>query len=211
MKNWKLVLGLLIVAIMVSACVKKESSTGSVADSKKLIVYYSLFPQITNLNNRDDRFKQFISDVEANWRRTFNYINNRGNENAQSIADSLTIYIYTPRENEDLFFLANRCNIPYHTLATLNRITHPSMVEAGKPLLLPTIPGIFILDKPESSLEQLLANSHMSSGDSVQIEINRAPGIHAGKYHFYPGRDFNHTERAFFLNGGSVVPDTRPW
>ena len=43
MKNWKIVLGLIIMVIMVSACVKKESSTGSATEEiKKLIVYYSL-------------------------------------------------------------------------------------------------------------------------------------------------------------------------
>ena len=43
MKNWKIALGLIILVIMISACVKKESSSGSAAENiKKLIVYYSL-------------------------------------------------------------------------------------------------------------------------------------------------------------------------
>jgi len=43
MKNWKTVLGLIIIVIMVSACVKKETSTSSATEEiKKLIVYYSL-------------------------------------------------------------------------------------------------------------------------------------------------------------------------
>ena len=42
MKRWKIILGLFILAIMVSACVTKESSTGNIEGGKKLIVYYSL-------------------------------------------------------------------------------------------------------------------------------------------------------------------------
>jgi len=164
------------------------------------------FPQITNLNHQNDRFKQFISDVQANRMRIMSLRNGIDNENVQSLADSLTIFLYIPKENEDLFFLAMRTNIPSSTIASLNRITHPTLVEAGKPILLPTMPGIFILDKPESGLEQLLANSHMSSGESVQITINRAQGISGGVYHFYPGRDFNDTERTFFLNAGFRYP-----
>ena len=42
-KNWKTVLGLLLLTVMVSACATSGASTGKSADSrKKLIVYYSL-------------------------------------------------------------------------------------------------------------------------------------------------------------------------
>jgi flavodoxin len=42
MKNWKIVLGLLLLAIMVSSCVTQGTPAGRFANSKKLIVYYSL-------------------------------------------------------------------------------------------------------------------------------------------------------------------------
>jgi murein DD-endopeptidase MepM/ murein hydrolase activator NlpD len=154
------------------------------------------FPLIARLDPRDNGFKQFIADVEASRRRIFN----RSREDtAAAIADSLTIYQYTPREGEDLFSLAARCNIPYSALASLNRLSHPSMLSAGKPLLLPSIPGIFVPEQPQSDLERLLASSRPSEEDCAALTIGTL-------FYFFPGDEFGMTERAFFLNTGFRFP-----
>ena len=129
-------------------------------------------------------------------------------ENAGSFADSLTVYRYTPREGEDIFHLAARCNIPYSALASLNRINHPSMLETGKTILLPTVWGVFIPGDPESDLERLMASSRLSltESESAALTINYATGNPGVIFHFVPGEDFNPTERAFFLNSGFSFP-----
>ena len=158
------------------------------------------FPLITRLDSRDDGFKQLIADVEENRRRVFN----RGSGNAAAFANSLTVYQYVPREGEDLFFLAARCNIPYSALASLNRINHPSMVTAGKPLWLPSVPGIFVPEEPQSDLERLLASGRLSAEkDSAALTIGGTTG---GVFYFFPGDEFAMTERAFFLNTGFRFP-----
>jgi len=154
------------------------------------------FPLIARLDSRDDGYKQFIADVEVNRRRIFN----RGRESAADFAGALTVYQYTPREGEDIFFLAARCNIPYSALASLNRLNHPSMFEAGKPLLLPSVPGLFVPQEPRSDLERLLVSSR-----SVTEENSAALSIGTGFY-FFPGDEFSVTERAFFLNSGFRFP-----
>jgi murein DD-endopeptidase MepM/ murein hydrolase activator NlpD len=155
-----------------------------------------VFPLIARLDSRDDGYKQFIADVEANRRRVFN----RGRQTAAALAGFLTVYQYTPREGEDLFFLAARCNIPYSALVSLNRLNHPSMLEAGKPLLLPSVPGIFVPKEPGSDLERLLASSRPSTEEnSVALSIGTA-------FYFFPGDEFGTTERAFFLNTGFRFP-----
>ena len=155
------------------------------------------FPLIERLNPRDDGFKQFIADVEANRKRVFN---RRREDTAAALADSLTIYQYTPREGEDLLSVAARCNIPYSALASLNRLSHPSMLTVGKPLLLPSAPGIFIPEEPQSDLERLLASSRPPT------EENSAALTIGTVFYFFPGDEFAMTERAFFLNTGFRFP-----
>jgi len=154
------------------------------------------FPVIARLDSRDDGYKQFIADVELNRRRIFN----RGRESPVAAAGSLTVYQYTPREGEDIFFLAARCNIPYSALASLNRLSHPSTLEAGKPLLLPSAPGIFVPKEPRNDLERLLASSR-SVAEDVSIALNIG-----AVFYFFPGDEFGMTERAFFLNSGFRFP-----
>jgi hypothetical protein len=167
---------------------------------------YDTFPVIARLDWRDEGFKQFTADVEANRRRIF--IRDRTRESAVSFADSLAVYRYTPIEGEDILHLAARCNIPYSALASLNRINHPSMFETGKPVLLPTIPGIFVPGEPDSDLERLMAGGRLPAAetDSVELIINSAAGGREVVFHFIPGGEFNQTERAFFLHSGFRSP-----
>jgi murein DD-endopeptidase MepM/ murein hydrolase activator NlpD len=165
------------------------------------------FPVITRLDSRDLGFKQFIADVEVNRKRVFTrhiLLGDRRSENAAAIAESLTVYQYTPREGEDLFSLAARCSLPYSALASLNRLTHPSMITSGKTLLLPSVPGLFVPEEPQSDLERLLASGRVSlpDGDSVKLTIGEGGTI----FYFFPGDEFGMTERAFFLNKGFRFP-----
>jgi murein DD-endopeptidase MepM/ murein hydrolase activator NlpD len=168
------------------------------------------FPLIVRLDARDDGFKQFIADVEANRKRIFTRDRSRQGskpENAAVIAGFLTVYQYVPREGEDLFSLSARCNIPYSTLASLNRLNHPSMLAADKPLLLPSMPGIFVPKEPVSDLERLLASGRSSSpeNDFCLLAIGEQTG-EGTAFYFFPGSEFGMTERAFFLNRGFLFP-----
>jgi len=168
------------------------------------------FPLIARLDARDDGFKQFIADVEANRKRIFNRDRNRQyrkTESAAAIAASLTVYRYIPREGEDLISLAARCNIPYSALASLNRLNHPTMLATGKPLLLSSMPGIFVPREPESDLERLLTSGRLSSPeeDSCLLVIGEKAG-EGTAFYFFPGSEFSTTERAFFLNTGFRFP-----
>jgi hypothetical protein len=163
------------------------------------------YPTISRLNQRDENFKRLIADVEANRRRVFNREKSRSGANRESagaIAQSLTIYRYVPNEEDSIFSLAARCIIPYSALASLNRLGNASMFESGKPVLIPSAPGIFIPQKPESDIELLLASSRFpaTENDSAELVMN---GV---GYYFFPGMEFNSTERAFFLNTGFRFP-----
>jgi murein DD-endopeptidase MepM/ murein hydrolase activator NlpD len=149
------------------------------------------YPAISRLDMGDTIFKQYIADVEAARQRLFSSVQDR------VAGEDLTIYAYTPQKGEDLFSLAARCNIPYAALVTLNRLPHPVVPEAPGPLLLPSVPGLFIPENADSDLERLLLSSR-----------NREPGIPVTlsrngtkeRFRFIPGTDFSPTERAFFLH-----------
>jgi murein DD-endopeptidase MepM/ murein hydrolase activator NlpD len=165
------------------------------------------FPLIMRLDSRDDGFKQFIADVESNRRRVFTrgiFASGPRRESAAAIAESLTVYQYMPREGEDLFSVAARCSLPYSALASLNRLSNPAMTAGGKPLLLPSVPGVFVPEEPQSDLERLLASGRLSKPEEDFVKLTIGEGGTA--FYFFPGDEFGMTERAFFLNRGFRFP-----
>jgi murein DD-endopeptidase MepM/ murein hydrolase activator NlpD len=120
----------------------------------------------------------------------------------ERIAESLTVYTYIPKEGEDLLALAARCNIPYGTIASVNRLAHPEDLAAGRVLLLPSIPGIFIPEEPATDLERLIVSSR-NSENGVFINLG---GGKPERFLFIPGADLSPTERVFFLNRGFSFP-----
>jgi len=161
------------------------------------------FPVILQMNRRDEGFRQYIADVEANRRLVFSR-NRRQGVTADVIAEALTIYRYTVREGDDLLSLAARSSMPFSSLASLNRLGSGSELKPGTVLLLPSAPGIFVPYNPESDLERLLVSSRFPAeeGELALLTIPNASGGGSGRFHFFPGDEFTAAERAFFLNPG---------
>ena len=164
-----------------------------------------VYPLISQLNRRDENFKKLIADVEANRRRVFNREKSRNDANRESagaIAGALTVYRYVTNDEDTINSLAARCSIPASSLASVNRISNSSMLESGKPLLIPTAPGIFVPKEPRSDIEILSASRRFppTEDDSAEIELN---GV---VFYFFPGKEYDSTERAFFFNTGFRFP-----
>jgi murein DD-endopeptidase MepM/ murein hydrolase activator NlpD len=156
-------------------------------------------PLISRLDNRDHLFLQYQEDVENSRRRIFRRPAGPPEEDAaRDLAGGLTVYRYIPKEGEDLFSIAARCNIPYPALATINRLSQPGIPSAGTELLLPSAPGLFVPREPDSDFERLLAAARFSRGGGVDIRIGGGEG--AAAFRFFPGDDFSPTERVFFLH-----------
>ncbi|MCL2808776.1 MAG: M23 family metallopeptidase [Treponema sp.] len=164
----------------------------------------SAFPEIQRFTPSDTVFRQLASDIEANRMRLARIRNNLATSSSQNIAEHLTIYQYTTRPGEDIFFLAARTNIPYSTLASLNRISNPTSLETGSVLLIPSCPGIFIPLDIETDLEKIIGAARQNSQDFIRLTVRKSgsPVV----YHFFPGAEFSPTERAFFLNSGFRFP-----
>ena len=155
-------------------------------------------PEIVSLDTRDSGFRQLMSDVEANRMRLAGI-----RSLPEEVISHLTIYQYTTRQGDDLFFIAARCNIPYSALASLNRITNPQDIQPGMRLLLPSCPGLFIPANLDSDLEILIGASRQNQ-NYTELLITMAAGQET--FMFFPGADFTQTERAFFLHSGFRFP-----
>ena len=161
----------------------------------------SSLPRIERLHVRDIIFNQYISDVQASRRYVFNSRDSRNT--LENIAQAMTIYVYYPEPSDTLLTISARCNIPYSSIVTLNRISTSGDFTPDTPLLLPSMPGLFIHQDPESELE-LLIRSSREEQEGVVININN--GSETIRCLFIPGADFNPTERIFFLNRGFIFP-----
>jgi len=157
------------------------------------------FPVITQMNPNDTGFRQFIADVQGNRRRLTGI-----RPRPMDAVEHLTIYQYTARQGDDIFSLAARSNIPYSALASLNRLNNPTALEAGKLLLLPSCPGIFIPEDIQSDLEKLIRASRLNIDEAVSLKIGMAGNTQT--FLFFPGADFSPMERAYFLNSGFRFP-----
>ncbi len=158
-----------------------------------------LFPVIFQFDNRDDAFRQYISDVEGSRRRL-----RTPSLRPEEAAEHLTIYQYTVKAGDTIFSIAARCNIPYSAITSLNRLNGPLLPDIGRPILLPSSPGLFVPVNVESELEKLIGAARSADQESVELKINRAGKLEI--FRFFPAADFTPTERAFFLNSNFRFP-----
>jgi len=176
----------------------------------------SPLPVISRLDNQDALFRQYQQDVQT--ARQILFSSRRGGDDTalQTILSSLTIFVYVPREGENIFSIAARTNIPLATLASLNRFSNQEDLLPGQPVLLPSVPGIFVRENPGNSLERLIFAARTQSGSSqgamMSIPASAFPGgvVNGAtvpeRFLFIPGDDFTSTERVFFLNRGFQFP-----
>jgi hypothetical protein len=160
----------------------------------KVVSAPSAYPIIKQLDGKeDDKFKQYEADVQAARKRV---LNQTKPIDPQSEAARLVIYEYKLGANRDLQNIAARCVVFESSIATLNRIMHRSETADRDVLLLPTIPGLFVpcaADVSKSELEKLMISTRIDDKNAEIITV------HNEQFLFFPGKDFNATEKAFFL------------
>jgi murein DD-endopeptidase MepM/ murein hydrolase activator NlpD len=111
----------------------------------------------------------------------------------------LSIYGYRLPEDTDLLTLAAQVNIPYDSIATLNRYASVPSLRKGTLVLFPGTPGVFLPRKPANDIEYLMASwrpETQISGLAVEVILRSTPT----PFFFYPGSRFSADERAFFLS-----------
>lgn len=141
------------------------------------------YPEILRLSNSDILFRQFHEDISR-----FNRESSRGGQ-----IPPLMLYRYTPGGDENIFTVASRFTIPYDSIATLNGIERSTIPVAGKPLLIPNVPGIFLRDRPRTHIERLL-HSWREPSEGLPVSVG------GELFYFFPDGRLHPVERAFFLD-----------
>ena len=142
--------------------------------------------EIERLSHRDLAFREYSEDV----RRARVALASRPDKEA--LAERARFYRYTAQEGDDLLAIAARCSVPYESIATLNRIAHVGDDIAGKTLLLPSMPGLYVPTNPGNAFEELLA---AELADDAQDAVP----IGGGAFLLFAGRQISGTVRTFFL------------
>ncbi len=145
----------------------------------------SAYPALTSLGPDDAIYRQQQEQLEASYSALA----------GGSPGPSLVIYSYEAKSSFDLFSLAARLNLPYETIATLNRFDRSRSIVPGERLLVPSAPGIFVPEKGESDLESLLSYHDKPGGESLLLATRKG----SDRFLFYRGDRFSAEERALFL------------
>lgn len=151
-------------------------------------------PEIRKLYaNRDETFRDFEKIVQNNYRLV-----------ASGKQPALMFFRHSPDGDMTLIKLAARFNIRYETIATLNSIQSPDEQLAGRILVIPTVPGLFIVKgTPETALETVLREGH---ADELSGEKNMTVKLGAKEFIFLVNRKFSPTERLYFLDPTLTLP-----
>ncbi len=147
-------------------------------------------PIINEFRRSDINFLQLQEAVKENDKLFF----------AQKKAVS-EFFVYECGKKDNLLSLASSTGIPYDTLSTVNSVPDVSSPLEGKIIVIPTVKGLFIPEKPKSSVEILLYKEHKDS-------LENAPFFEIGsrKFFFLEGKRFSPYQRLFFLDSAFSLP-----
>ncbi|MBN2051276.1 MAG: M23 family metallopeptidase [Spirochaetales bacterium] len=147
----------------------------------------SPYPDIRRLTQDDPLYRQVSSDIAAYYKYE---------KQGTGYLPSLSLYRYKPQDDESLFTIASRMNLPYETIALLNGLQHPEELEELETILLPNLPGLFLPASPKTELERIMAGWRDVSPLSPFTVVSERG---EESFFFLPGSRFHAVERAYFL------------
>lgn len=150
-------------------------------------------PKIEKLSSYQKDFQDYCQLIESNNRKIKNYKE-----------PEIKFYIYENIEAFNLGSLSARCNLPYETIATLNKIESFSDDINAKKVILPSAPGLFICtEEPDNDLEILLKEENQGLDISKEKYFYK---LHGKKYVFILNKRLSSTQRLFFLDSAMELP-----
>lgn len=146
------------------------------------------YPRIRALNLEDPLFRQQQEDVARSY---------ESSKQGQPLPP-LIIYQYQPGEQDTLFSLSARFNLPYESIATLNSLESSVLPLGNRRLLIPNQAGLFLPQTPMNEMERIMLSWRKPEGPPLEVE--------GRVYHFLAQERFHSVERAFFLQILFVFP-----
>lgn len=139
------------------------------------------------LDFRDPVFKQYQQELETYYRARARNL---------TLPTLLFFRVEVPRDM-DLLSLSARLGHRYDTLATLNQLDRSITPIAGKTILVPSQPGLFVFEKSTSGLQNLIRSGRVAENTMQEIKIQQGETWVSAL--FLPDESFNPVERAWFL------------
>lgn len=159
------------------------------------------YPRIKRLEPKDVVFGQLMEDLDEAYRDEASL---RSGILAEPPSEPPLLYAYAMAQPADLLSLAARLNLPYDSIATLNRLSGSGDIAAGTELLIPSRPGIFLPETPVSDLEYLMFSWRRDSGGGAVLSVRR--GGKTERFLYLAAERFNPAERVYFLSGAYRYP-----
>ena len=114
-------------------------------------------------------------------------------------------FVYKCNSKDTFITLASRTGIPYDTISTLNSISDTSVSLENVELVIPSVKGIFIPEKPGNPVEILLYKEYEQILDEKPVFT-----LNNRKFYFLEGKRFTPYQRLFFLDNAFSLPlDTK--
>ncbi|MCX7786946.1 MAG: LysM peptidoglycan-binding domain-containing M23 family metallopeptidase [Spirochaetes bacterium] len=156
--------------------------------SMSLSFLYSDYPHIRALNLEDPLYRQQQEDVTRSYERM-----------KQGLPlPPLILYQYFTTEEDTIFSLSARFNLPYESIATLNSIESSGLPLGRRRLLIPNQVGLFLPETPRNEMERIMLSWRKLEGASIEVE--------GRTFRFLAQERFHSVERAFFLQILFVFP-----
>lgn len=154
--------------------------------------YSQSYPVITKLESKNIIFKQYQEDVENSNRLI-----------AGRKPVHINFYTYKAQKDDNLIKVAARCGITYETISTCNGISESEENIEDKILILSTVTGIFIPEKPLNIMELLLSKQYMPCIEESDVPVY---SINGRNFYFLQNQRFDMSDRAFFLDSSMRLP-----
>jgi murein DD-endopeptidase MepM/ murein hydrolase activator NlpD len=153
------------------------------------------YPRIRRLNREDVLYLQLERDI--------NLFHRAAAGNAEFPAFQL--FTFTVEEEMSIFALAARFNLPYETIATVNRLGTSEPIPKGSTLLIPNMPGLSVPKHPKNELEKLMASVQRETAH-LAFPLTVRTGDRRSEFRFYPGERFTQHEFSQFLGILFTIP-----
>ncbi len=151
------------------------------------------YPVIRKLVFNDIYFRQLQEDISFYHRAAA----------SRKDLPPLMLYEYTAEAGDTVFSIAAAAGLSYESIATINGIYSSTEYLAGRKLLIPGQPGLFIPEKPVKDLDFIFHSWRMASfTDENEIGIYMPVSDSESElrnYYFIHGESFHSIERAYFL------------
>jgi murein DD-endopeptidase MepM/ murein hydrolase activator NlpD len=148
------------------------------------------YPRIKSLQVNDILFAQVQKDVEGYYKAV--------SRRQISSAPPLAFFVYSPQQEDTLFSLSARLNLPFETIASVNGLSQAADFFSRQQILIPNMPGLFIPVNPTNSLEEFILSwreKEEKQGEKVVARLNGKDVL----FLFFRGEKYHAVERAFFL------------